>query len=146
MVYVYGVHHFRKMKGHIGGAVTCPDCKTTYQRQVIRDAKWGHFDYIPLIPLGTDYYVVCPVCYAGELATKDRKKEIKSLLAQNTPAYQKLTPHLICHADGKTYDLILQDDVSGQRYVVETDATKAQIKKVCKDRFYKKDAIVYENQ
>lgn len=143
-VIIYGVHHFRKWKGYCGAPITCPDCGNTYQREIIRDAKWGHIDFIPLLPLGTDYYVVCPVCYAGEIADKARKKEIKGLLAQNNPPYQKLTPHLVTHADTNTYDLILQDDISGQRFTVERDASKKEIRRTCKDRFYKKQNIVQE--
>ena len=81
MVIVYGVHHFRKVKGFLGQSVAC-SCGNTYPRQIIKDSKWGHFEYIPLIPLGSDYYSVCPVCMHGYKADKQQKKELKELMAQ----------------------------------------------------------------
>ena len=78
MIFYYGVQHFRKNKGCYGQPVAC-SCGHTYPREIIRDSKWGHFDYIPLIPMGTDYYSVCPVCMNGFKADKEQKKEIKQL-------------------------------------------------------------------
>ena len=93
MIFYYGVQHFRKNKGCYGQPVAC-NCGHTYPREIIRDSKWGHFDYIPLIPMGTDYYSVCPVCMNGLKADKEQKKEIKQLLAQ-APSNVHFTPHMV---------------------------------------------------
>ena len=85
MIFYYGVQHFRKNKGCYGQPVAC-NCGHTYPREIIRDSKWGHFDYIPLIPMGTDYYSVCPVCMNG---LKADKEEEGNQTASGTGAFQR---------------------------------------------------------
>lgn len=142
MIYYYGVQHFRKNKGCYGQPVAC-NCGHTYPREIIRDSKWGHFDYIPLIPMGTDYYSVCPVCMNGFKADKEQKKEIKQLLAQ-APSNVHFTPHMVSYADKKTFDFYLQDDATGEKIRILQGVSKYEVKEEYKSRLIKKKDIVQE--
>ena len=142
MVIVYGVHHFRKVKGFLGQSVAC-SCGNTYPRQIIRDSKWGHFEYIPLIALGSDYYSVCPVCMHGYKADKQQKKELKELMAQGGVNLH-FTPHVVEHTSNKTFDLYLHDDINGTNISILQGVTKSEMKSECKGRLFKKKEIIRE--
>lgn len=142
MIFYYGVQHFRKNKGCYGQPAAC-SCGHTYPREIIKDSKWGHFDYIPLIPMGTDYYSVCPVCMNGYKADKQQKQELKQLLSQ-TPANVHFTPHMVTYADKKTFDFYLQDDATGEKIRILQGVSKYEVKEEYKSRLIKKKEIVQE--
>ncbi len=134
MLIVFGMHHFRKITGHYGQAETCPQCGCTYQKSFIKESRWIHVYFIPMIPAGSRYYKVCPVCYAGEeIKRKQAKEEMKAF----PPVAQDLYPRVNYHTSSGKYDILLEDHNSGQIYTLCHNADKKRIKQIKKDRFYK---------
>ena len=137
-VVYYGVESFKKIYGPQGEPKTCSYCHQTYQETYVKFNKWGHIDYIPLIPLGADYWHFCPVCFQGDKFVKEDKKEAKRIVKMKTPPTTNLVPKGIIHQAEKTYDLILEDKNSGQTFPIRTSMSKSDYKTLKKNRFYKK--------
>ena len=135
MMVEYGTTVFNKIVGHYGPKAACPNCGKEYQTDFIKSSKWGHFCYIPLIPMGSKYYRVCPVCYAS---MQMKKKEAKAMMAEYPSEAQELVHVGYVHKKSKTCDLKLEDRISGQEYPILQGASKAEYKKEKKDRLYKK--------
>jgi hypothetical protein len=141
-VYYYGVESFKKVFGPKGDVKACPFCHKTYQETYVKFNKWGHLDYIPLIPLGADYYHFCPVCFYGDKFEKSEKKAAKKIAKDKTPATTQLVPRGVHHVADKKWDLFLDDKVSGETFTIQTGMTKSDYKALKKSRFYKKIAEI----
>ena len=134
MLVYYGVHHFRKIVGHYGPKETCPHCGNLYQKDYIRQSNWAHIYYIPFFPAGSKYFKVCPVCYsATEMKSKDAKEEMNAY----PPQEQVLVPVTVKHTVSGTYDLILEDRISGASFPLLLKGTKSDLKQKIKNRCYK---------
>ena len=134
MLVVWGTHHFHKNVGHYGPVQTCPNCGSTYQKDYIKESNWGHIYYIPLLPVGSSYYKVCPICYASEkITSKQAKEEMNSF----PPVNQSLVPRVIRHTGSGNYDMYVEDQLSGHKYLLCEGAAKSRIKEIEKNRFYK---------
>ncbi|MBP5492388.1 MAG: hypothetical protein J6Y08_06060 [Clostridiales bacterium] len=142
MMYLYGVESFKKVYGPKGEPKECPFCHKVYQETYVKFNKWGHLDYIPLIPLGADYYHFCPVCFNGDKFDKQGKKEAKQTIKNSTTVTTNLVPRGIHHVAEKTYDLVLEDKNSGETFPISTNMKKGDYKKLLKNRFYKKVEVV----
>ena len=137
-VFYYGVESFKKVFGPKGDPEECPFCHKTYQKTYVKFNKWGHLDYIPLIPMGADYYSFCPVCFNGGKLVKDEKKKAKATVKDKSAPTTNLVPKGINHKAEKTWDLILEDKNSGETFNIVTGVKKSEYKQVKKNRFYKK--------
>jgi len=137
-VVYYGVESFKKVYGPKGEVKECSYCHKAYQETYVKFNKWGHIDYIPLIPLGADYYHFCPVCFSGDKFIKEGKKEAKRVVKESTPATTNLVPRGVIHSAEKRYDLFLDDKNSGESIPIRTSMTKSEYKQLKKSRFYKK--------
>lgn len=135
--FVYGVRSFKKVYGPKGQPEACPFCHKVYQETYVKFRKYGHLDYIPLIPMGSDIYHFCPVCFYGDKFDKQGKKEAKAVIKDQTPATTNLIPRGIHHVSAKTWDLVLQDQTTNEVIPIKTGINKGEYKKLKKDRFYK---------
>lgn len=138
-VFYYGVHQFQKNLGPHGEAYECEYCHTTYQDTYIKVNKWGHLDFIPLIPLGSYYVHVCPICGSGDKFEKNQIAK-ENMKAETEPSTQKLEYRSTFHksAKPKTYDLFVDDKNSGASYTVRTAIDKGNYKSVLKNFGLKK--------
>ncbi|MBO4688417.1 MAG: hypothetical protein J5636_07870 [Clostridiales bacterium] len=137
-VFYYGVESFKKVYGPKGEPKECAYCHKTYQETYVKFNKWGHLDFIPLIPLGADYYHFCPVCFTGDKLVKGDKKAAKKLVKDKSEPTTKLVPRGINHKAEKTWDLVLDDKVSGETIPIQSGMKKSDYKQLKKNRFYKK--------
>ena len=137
-VFYYGVESFKKVYGPKGEPKECSYCHKTYQETYVKYNKWGHLDFIPLIPLGADYYHFCPVCFNGDKLVKQEKKAAKKLVKDKAAPTTQLVPKGIHHKAEKNWDLILEDKVSGEVFPIATGVKKGEYKLLKKNRFYKK--------
>ncbi len=136
--FVYGVKSFKKNYGPKGETKACPYCHKEYQETYIRLNKWGHLDYIPLIPLGKDYYHFCPICFYGDKVSKEDKKQVKKLVKSKTAATTNLVPLAYHHKLEKKWDLVLVDQQTNEVFPILSQGTKSEYKDQMKKRFYKK--------
>ncbi len=137
-VFYYGVESFKKVYGPKGEPKECSFCHKTYQETYVKFNKWGHLDFIPLIPLGADYYHFCPVCFNGDKLVKEDKKAAKKLVKDKSEPTTKLVPRGINHKAVKTWDLVLDDKTTGETIAIEKGMKKSDYKALKKNRFYKK--------
>ncbi|MBR5937326.1 MAG: hypothetical protein IKZ90_03515 [Clostridiales bacterium] len=137
-VYYYGVRSFKKVYGPKGEPKECSYCHKVYQETYVKFNKWGHIDYIPLLPMGADYYHFCPVCFSGDKFDKKGKKEAKKIVKDQTAPTTNLVPKGINHKAQKTWDLVLEDKNSGEVLPVASGMKKSDYKALKKNRFYKK--------
>ncbi|MBO4926957.1 MAG: hypothetical protein J5379_01740 [Clostridiales bacterium] len=137
-VVYYGVESFKKVFGPKGEPKECSYCHKTYQETYVKFNKWGHIDYIPLIPLGADYYHFCPVCFTGDKLVKQDKKEAKKIVKDKSAPTTNLVPRGVHHKAEKTWDLFLDDKNSGETFPISTGMKKSDYKTLKKSRFYKK--------
>ncbi|MBR5040461.1 MAG: hypothetical protein IKX68_05050 [Clostridiales bacterium] len=135
--FVYGVRSFKKVYGPKGQPQACPFCHKEYQETYVKFRKYWHLDYIPLIPLGSDIYHFCPVCFYGDKFDKQGEKAAKALIKDTTPPTTHLIPRGVHHTAEKTWDLVVQDQISGEVFPVKTGMKKGEYKQLKKDRFYK---------
>ncbi len=136
--FYYGVESFKKVYGPKGEPKECPFCHKVYQETYVKFNKWGHLDFIPLIPLGSDLYHFCPVCFTGDKLVKGEKKAAKKLVKDKTAPTTNLVPRGVHHKAEKTWDLFLDDKNSGETFTIQSAMKKSDYKKLKKDRFYKK--------
>ena len=135
---VYGVKSFKKVYGPKGEPVACPFCHKVYQETYVKFRKWGHIDYLPLLPLGSDLYHFCPVCFFGDKFDKQGKKQAKAVIKDTTPSTTFLVPKGIHHVAAKTWDLVILDQTTNEVFPIRSGMTKSQYKQMKKDRFYKR--------
>ncbi|MBR4820077.1 MAG: hypothetical protein IKZ74_08485, partial [Clostridiales bacterium] len=127
-----------KVYGPKGEPKECAYCHKTYQETYVKFRKYWHLDYIPLIPLGSDIYHFCPVCFYGDKFDKQGEKAAKALIKDATPPTTHLIPRGVHHTAEKTWDLVVQDQISGEVFPIKTGMKKGEYKQLKKDRFYKK--------
>lgn len=136
---VYGTHNFKKNLGPHGEAYECPCCHNVFQDVYVKINKWGHLEYIPLIPLGSYYIHFCPICANGDKFEKNKiaKENIK---AETAPSTQNIEYRSVFHksAKPKTYDLYAEDKNTGKTYTIREGLPKADYKYELKIRCIKK--------
>ena len=137
-VVYYGVESFKKVYGPKGETKECSYCHRRYQETYVKFNKWGHLDYIPLIPLGADYYHFCPACFNSDKCVKEEKNLAKKIVKAQTPVTTHLVPRGVHHVSEKKWDLFLDDKDSGETITLGTEMSKSDYKSLKKSRFYKK--------
>ena len=129
MFYLLGIHRFKKVLGPHGSPATCANCGNTYSPTIVRINRWFHVNFLPLIPLGFEYWRHCPVCWYSE--------RIKKADMGEKSGFNLLVPYAYVHKRSATYDLELKDADTNQRFRILSRATKGSYKKVVKMRGYK---------
>ena len=148
-VIVYGTHVFTKLAGYFGPREECPVCHRVYKKGYVRITRWAHLEYIPLFPYKKTYFKMCPVCGMGvEFKNKEAKAEMAVAddgYRQDFEAYAK---HVLAKkptgllATDNSYEFWIKDLMTGEEIRVESDITKDQVKRIKKNRGYKKVPIV----
>lgn len=137
---VYGTYHFTKLMGYFGEPTTCPVCRRTYKQAIVKDVKWGHVDYIPLLPMGSQYIQECPICAEDKNLTKKLAQNIMNKPGDG--AEQKLTPFVRYDKPNKYREFIIKDEASGEEICVASGISKSDCKHIAKDRGLKKVPII----
>ncbi|MEE3342886.1 MAG: hypothetical protein VZS44_02225 [Bacilli bacterium] len=147
MLFVYGTKILTKFKGYFGAKEECPNCHKTYTPAFVKVKTWAHFDYLPIFPIKTRYYKMCPVCGVNhELKTKEAKPlMINKDENQNTKVYIK---HVLHNKPEKklqtdtSYELWFKDNITNEELCVSTGLTKKDIKTIKKNRGLKTIDII----
>ena len=134
MLVVFGMHHFRKNVGHYFQVETCRHCGCTYQKNYIKESKWVHVYFIPMIPAGSNWYKECPICNAAEQV---KRKQAKMEMQAFPPVAQELQPRVNVHTATGKYDMLLEDRRSGRVYQLGMNTDKKRIRQINKARLYK---------
>lgn len=147
MFYYYGVKVFTHFKGYFGDKEECPNCHKVYSKAFIKAKSWAHFDYIPIFPIRTRYYKMCPVCgFNHEMKTKEAKPQmINKNENQDIKIYAK---HILHNKPTKrfetdtSYELWFKDNTTNEEICISTNLTKENIKNIKRDRGLKKIDII----
>ncbi|MGN0403056.1 MAG: hypothetical protein ACI4HQ_12470 [Acetatifactor sp.] len=131
-VIYYGVHYFNHNKGSYGARMACPSCGKEYRRVYIKQSKWFHIDYIPLIPLVPDYVKICPVCGDGEkVKGRDAKAEIAAGEGNNASELKPYVKHVKAE---KKYEFWYKDLGTGEDMFLFGGLKKGDLKRELKAR------------
>ena len=110
---------------------------------------WSHVEYIPLFPVETTYFKMCPVCGSGvELKKKEAKAEMSSNNDESRQEFEAFAKHVLANkpsgfmSTDNSYEFWVRDLISGEEILVETGLTKDQIKRMKKGRGYKKVPVI----
>lgn len=135
---VWGTRHFKKQLGPKGVAYPCPNCGKVYQDNYVKISKWGHLEYIPLIPLETFYIHYCPVC--GFNGKFDNNRIAKDNIDNSGESNQNLELRGIYHKSVKprTYDLFVDDKNSGETFTIGRNVSKDEYNNILNCRLLKK--------
>ena len=69
---IWGYKGYKKELGHTPSAIQCGNCQQTAPWDLIETGRKFSLYWIPLIPYGRKYYVLCPVCeYGKEIEKQD---------------------------------------------------------------------------
>jgi len=71
MFIIWGTHTYKKLLG-TAQMVNCGHCSNVVPFQIVRARTWFTLFWIPLIPLSTKYFIVCPICGSGVQVKKDQ--------------------------------------------------------------------------
>lgn len=86
MVILWGFNTFKKDMLETG-PYTCNYCNNATLFKIVRVRKWFTLFFIPIIPLSSKYYHVCPICNQGVLMAKEQAKDaIARAKAQSVPS------------------------------------------------------------
>ncbi len=81
MVVIFG---FGAGKGEDLGEVVptvCPNCHNQVYLHHVRSKKSVRLYFVPVVPYGTDDYLVCPVCSRGLQLSKQQLRQLRSMSA-----------------------------------------------------------------
>ena len=145
---VYGDIVFTKHKGYFGEKEECPNCHKVYSPAFVKFSTWAHFSYIPVFPIKTRIYKMCPVCGVDhELKVSEAKP-----LMTNENTSQSITPyakHILKNRPknrmfniDKSYELWVKDNATNEDFRIATGLNKIQIKNAKKHRGLKRLEII----
>lgn len=138
---VYGTRVFVKEMGYVGARVECPVCSKNYKMSIVRFRKWAHLEYIPLFPVKTTYFKMCPICAHGQNMTgKDAKAELTSVNPQEYQKFEFYSKHIIANkpkgimATDQSFEFWAKDLSTGEEICIGSNLTKDNIKEMKKER------------
>lgn len=145
---IYGTRVFTKNVGYYGNQEECQFCHKIYKKGYVKNTVWVHLEYLPLFPVKTVYFKMCPVCGNGfELDKKTAKQEMQDrqdTTGQNLEVYAKHIladkPKGIMSVD-TSYELWVKDVMTGEDICLATGLTKDNVKDTKKARGLKKIPI-----
>ncbi len=70
MFIIWGTKHTEKELGLSQQTYACQHCGNTSNYKIFRRRNWFTIFWIPLIPLGTKYFISCPICNYGQKLKK----------------------------------------------------------------------------
>lgn len=142
MIIVWGIRHFRKNLGFKGQKMTCPRCGKNYKRVYIKHPHYIHMMWIPLIPIGSEYYSYCPICFYGHQIKDDKlaKYEIKN----PSPENQILNYKAVHYKATDRFDLYIIDGETQERFDILLNSSRKEYKTILKKRCIKSSVIEME--
>ena len=78
MIIIWGFRSFTKVLGS-AGAYRCSHCGNVQNWNVVRIRKWFTIFWIPLIPCGTQYLMLCPICSYG-VKLKNKEEAVQRIM------------------------------------------------------------------
>ena len=76
---IYGWKHMNKELGiNLSKIYCCPHCNNSSHYKIIRHRLYFTLFFLPILPLSSKYYEICPICERG---VKIKKAEAKAILA-----------------------------------------------------------------
>lgn len=71
MLIIWGTKGFEKVLGMTKQPYQCSHCGNANYYKIVRQRVWFTLFWIPLFPVSTKYYVLCPICDFGSKLKKD---------------------------------------------------------------------------
>ncbi len=65
MFIIWGTKHTEKELGLSQKVYQCGHCGNASNYRIVRRRNWFTIFWIPIIPLGTKYFITCPICNYG---------------------------------------------------------------------------------
>lgn len=144
-MFIYGTESFSKHLGYFGTPTTCPSCGNRYSMSYVRIRKWAHVDYIPLFPVKSVYFKMCPICTAGvEMKGKDAKAEMKTLERNSAQRLEYYGKHILkdkpkgIFKTDFSYEMWVRDCATGETVCIGNRLDYDKLKKMKKTRGIKK--------
>ena len=78
MIIIWGTRAFQKLLGNTI-TYTCGHCNNINPFLVVRVRRWFTLFWIPIFPISSKYFVLCPTCKEG---TRVRKEEALAAVGQ----------------------------------------------------------------
>lgn len=146
---LYGTRCFTKFEGYYGEKEECPHCHKIYKSAYVKNNKWFHIDYLPIIPIKKTYFKMCPICsYGTELNSKEGKKEMLNSTDSSQQKLETYVKHVLIKKPtgmmsvDTSYELWVKDLITGEEICVASDLTKSTIKEMKKVRGLKEIKII----
>lgn len=137
---VYGTKTFSKNLGYFGPRQQCPTCGRVYSKSLVRYRKWAHFEYIPVFPVKSTYFHMCPVCGSGYEVDKTAAKNMLASQPVTNQNIELFGRHILANkakgllATDTSYELWARDTFTGEQICIGSNLMKDQIKQQKKDR------------
>lgn len=77
MLIIWGTKGFEKTLGTLASVWKCEHCQNESHYRVFRVRRWFTLFWIPIFPIGSKFFVTCPICNYGK---KLKKAEAVDLL------------------------------------------------------------------
>ena len=137
---IYGIKVFNTVMGYYGDVCECPHCHSQYKNEILREKNFVHIMFIPLIPVKTRYYKICPRCMNRVEINKD---EAKTLLAMPDNTGQKFNVYGVHRNQNNTYEIWTRDMKTNMDTCVINNLNKTQLNNFKKNSGHK-DIVVNE--
>ena len=78
-MFIFGWKRKNKILGvNYSKIYCCSNCKNSSHYTIVRNRLYFTLFFLPILPLSSKYYEICPICERG---IKIKKEEAKALLA-----------------------------------------------------------------
>jgi len=71
MFIIWGTHTYKKLIG-AAKTVNCGHCNNVVTFQILRARTWFTLFWIPIFPVSSKYFILCPICGSGIQVKKDQ--------------------------------------------------------------------------
>lgn len=146
---MYGTKVFTKFKGYFGEREECACCHKTYKKSYVKFTTWFHIDEIPLFPVKSTYYKMCPICGDSiEMKGKYAKAEMVVTGEPETQQLETYAKHILANKPkgimsvDNSYEFWVKDLSTGEEICVATGLTKDVVKRMKKERGLKNFKII----
>lgn len=137
----YGTRTFSKHLGYVGEKEVCQNCGKEYRKSVVRYRRWFHLNWIPLFPVKSTYYEMCPVCaFGAELKGKEAQEELAAAGSQETQSLEYYAKHILANkkkgimSADQSYEFWMRDKHSGEEICIASGVRKDDVKEMKKVR------------
>ncbi len=84
MFFIFGFGHLTRKEFDSGIGRQCPRCRNHVRMTLLSLKKWFTVFFIPVIPYGPEYHLVCPNCGYGVKLDRAQFEEIRRGAARGT--------------------------------------------------------------